>query len=531
MGDRTPKNSIFILLFFISASVFSQESDYIKGKLLDAKSQEPIVFASIRIKDRALGIISNFDGGFKIPWKYKEYGNIIEISSMGYQSKELLISNLSRYEVNTVRLTPAVMELDEAVITVNAKKKKKLSAKQIVRKAIKAIPENYPIEPFSTVGYYRDYQRDSLQYVNLNEAILEVFDQGFKSIDSSTTKARIYHYIQSEKFKRDTLSDNEYDYKQGSKTILNAYLSSYGGNEFSALKVHDAIRNYEMDSYDFINGMKAGDMLDNHSFKKISDIYLDDKLLHVIQFKRNRYAYSAKGNIYISKNDFAIHKLEYAVYDNIKKNEKLRDKGVKKELIFQVTTEYQRNSNYKMYLNYISFQNTFQLSQSPKFLLKFVSLNVAQRYFVLTFNNNIEPKKASDYENYEGFYRGERIIYETSVVLENQVFLQPLLKTEKQIMMWNDLKAKASKNILNDDIIDFRIKNIKDVEGNLVNYRVAKNYNQFREFFVQELKLNPKVPTDNLYMHKRKPIFKDQPIVKPDNFDDYWMNTPLKKVN
>ena len=31
-------------------------------------------------------------------------------------------------------------------------------------------------------------------------------------------------------------------------------------------------------------------------------------------------------------------------------------------------------------------------------------------------------------------------------------------------------------------------------------------------------------------MKKDIPIFKEQAIVKPYNFDDYWMNTPLQNV-
>ena len=57
-----------------------------------------------------------------------------------------------------------------------------------------------------------------------------------------------------------------------------------------------------------------------------------------------------------------------------------------------------------------------------------------------------------------------------------------------------------------------------------------RNINQFREFFVQEVKPNVKSPVDSLFMEKRKPIFKDQPIIKPDNFNDYWMNTPLQNI-
>lgn len=535
MGDRTPKNSIFILLIFISASLFSQQSEYIKGKLLDAKSQEPIVFASIRIKDRALGIISNFDGGFKIPWKYKEYGNIIEISSMGYQSKELLISDLSIYEVNTVRLTPAVMELDEAIITVNAKKRKKLSAKQIVRKAIKAIPENYPVKPFSTVGYYRDYQRDSLQYVNLNEAILEVFDQGFAATDSITTKVKIYDYLENTDFKRDTMAMKSYNYnsKEGRKVIDKAFLSSYGGNEFTILRVHDALRNYQINSYSFVNRFKS-DLLSQHKFKKVADIYLDDQAFYTIKFDKRLLDYSAYGTMYISKRNFAIHNIKYAVYDRTKNlpDGLLNKHKTKNQLIFEVISEYGEMNN-KMFLNYISFHNTFKLWDPPKLVAEHIIPEFVLMCFVIKFNKKILRDDAIELKNYEIKVKGKIIPIYKVELLDSQdvVHLYPKMYPNKAEKMLREIDIAARKDKVTPELFEYKITNIKDFEGNVINEWTSRGYNQFREFFVQELKLNPKVPTDTLYMHKRKPIFKDQPIVKPDNFYDYWMNTPLQNID
>jgi len=525
----------FLCLFFILMinSVWSQQREYIIGKLLDAKTQEPIAFASIRIKDRALGVISNTDGSFKIPLKYKEYGDIIEISSMGYQSLEMLIHDFSIYELNNVRLEPALLELDEALVTAKIKRQKNLSARKIVRIAIDRISKNYPLIPYSKVGYYRDYQLDNGEYINLNEAILEVFDKGFNAVDSATTKTRIYDYIKSTKFKRDTLSDNEYDYQQGSKTIVNAYMSGYGGNEFSALRVHDAIRNYELNTYDYINGMKDGDILNNHAFKKMPDIYLNDKLLFVIQFGIIKNEFSARGRMYIAKSDFGIHKLEYAVYDNSRRirNKKPINRDSNDKLIFEVNTEYQKNSNDKMYLNYISFHNTFQLRQPPKFALKFLNIDLAQQKIILIFTNPLSSENSLDYKNFKGYFKGGAIKFERLVVLENQVWLFPKLKSKKQLDMWKDLKIASENNALSNKIINFDVNNISDIEGNLINERNSKEYNQFREFFVQEVKLNAQIPPDSLFMFNRKPIFENQPIFKPDNFEDYWMNTPLQNIN
>ena len=78
-------------------------------------------------------------------------------------------------------------------------------------------------------------------------------------------------------------------------------------------------------------------------------------------------------------------------------------------------------------------------------------------------------------------------------------------------------------------LLSIQAVNVRDKEGNLINEWTHRDFNQFREYFVQQVKPNNSAPADTLYMKKDIPIFKDQPIVKPKNFKDYWMNTPLKK--
>ena len=63
-------------------------------------------------------------------------------------------------------------------------------------KAIENIKNNNPIDPFSYIAYYRDYQFVDKKYINLNEGIAEVFDQGFlthKISDPLNTTA-LYSY-------------------------------------------------------------------------------------------------------------------------------------------------------------------------------------------------------------------------------------------------------------------------------------------------------------------------------------------------
>ncbi|WP_423997100.1 carboxypeptidase-like regulatory domain-containing protein [Maribacter sp. IgM3_T14_3] len=504
---------------------------------MDSKTQEPIAFASIRIKDRALGIISNTDGSFKIPLKYKEYGDIIEISSMGYQTKEISIQSFSVYELNDVRLKPATLELEEAVVTARKKKKKKLTARQIVRRAISSIPENYPVESFSTIGYYRDYQLDSLRYVNLNEAILEVFDEGFDAIDSVTTKVKIFDYLENTDFKRDTLAlrSYEYQFKEGRKVIDKAFLASYGGNEFTILRVHDALRNYKIDSYSFVHRLKS-DLLSEHKFKKESDTYLADEPLYTVKFEKLLLDYSAYGTMYISKRNFAIHKMEYIVYDRTKKlpNGIINKHKTNNQLIFEIITEY-RPENDKLFLNYISFHNTFQLWDPPKFVLEYTTVDINQQRFIISFNLTPDLEAALDKDNYIFKYK-EKQIDLTKIVLDNSdenrktVFLYPKMYPYKAEEMFRSISVAARKGPVDSLLLSVKVSNIRDMDGNLINEWTSRDYDQFREFFVQEVKTNVKRPVDSLLMEKRKPIFKDQPMINPDNFNDYWMNTPLQNI-
>ena len=543
MRKRLATHLFFLLLLLASSSVVSQQPEYIIGKLMDSVAQEPIAFASIRLKDRALGIISNTDGSFKIPQKFKSYGDTLQISSMGYQQKEVLISTLSIDNPITIYLQTSLFELEETVV--RGGKKRRLSAMQIVQRAIENIPKNYPQKLFSTVGYYRDYQLKANEYVNLNEAILEVFDSGFGKIDTTTTLVQIYDYKKNLDFERDTLSDDPYDYKRSRKIVDNAFLQKYGGNEFTILRVHDAVRNYKVDSYSFVNRFDI-DLLQNHLFSKDKSTYINGEPVYTITFRKSNPSfhtgsvkYNAYGVLYISQHDFAIHKMEYIVYDERKRTPRgtfNRHKG-RGTLLFEVISEYRRNIN-KMYLNYISFQNSFILWEPPKFKIDDILIDLKYEENVVLRDGSIKvlynriPREdeAVDPENYQVRFNGKRLKIDKVMVFENSASLFLDMTQEEK----NELIAHLSENEKNpialNKILSIDVKPIYDIDGNELNKWEKRDYNQFREYFVQQVKPNTNLPAQGKFMDKRKPIFGDQPIVRPDNFDDYWMNTPLQNI-
>ena len=106
---------LFGLLLFFQFSALAQE-DFINGKLIDSNTNDPVVFATLRLKHKAMGVITNQDGGFRFPTRFQELDDILVISCMGYEKKEIPLSRLSPNGINTIRIKPGVLALQETVV-------------------------------------------------------------------------------------------------------------------------------------------------------------------------------------------------------------------------------------------------------------------------------------------------------------------------------------------------------------------------------------------------------------------------------
>src|SRR5579859_4822130 len=150
------------------------QTDVMQGKVIDSKSRQAIPFASIKIwvSNRLFGVVTNGDGDFQIPSSYKNQIDSVVISCIGYAKRLIKADQFVIGTENTIELRQSAVQLTE----VEVKTKSRLSAARIVSNAIAYIPRNYPGQPYSYVGYYRDYQLKENKYYNLNEALVGVFD-------------------------------------------------------------------------------------------------------------------------------------------------------------------------------------------------------------------------------------------------------------------------------------------------------------------------------------------------------------------
>ena len=528
------KKYFLLMVFMMSVSCFSQQEDFIFGQLVDSTQNESIAFASIRIKGKSLGVITNIDGTFKIPIRYKTLGEIIEVSCLGYISKELLIDDLVEGQSNIIILKPGGFELSEAVVSANIKR---LSAKQIVKIAVNSIPQNYPETAFGLVGYYRNYQVKNGTYTNLSEAIIKVADEGFGKKNSYYSEYQMLSYDENLDFEIDSFAKQPYDYEGFNKVVPNAKMKNDGGNEFIILGMHDAIRNYNEESFSFINNMKS-DFVENHRFKlKGKSVYKNQQVYEIEGTYRNE-VYSAQAKIFINTEDFAINKLDYAVFKRLKPNEKdhainakerFSDgfKNLNNEILYRIQTEYARDTKGVMFLNYISFYNKILVQRPAAFKSKFV-INLEDNSFRIRMNKS--PAKLNKIKN-----RDFKIVYENETVPIKQFYYAedertfvvcPNLDSEELDSLFERLFTEREDLLVAD--VKYSYGNIKDNLGNKLDERKWEYLHQYREFFTQEAQSGYQEIREYDLMIKTLPLDSpDQPVARRTLKTDYWKNSPL----
>ena len=109
--------SLFISIFTMCLA-FAQVADAqvtIKGKLLDAQTQEPLIGATITVKGTTKATTAALDGSFKL--RVESISNTtLVLSYVGYVSKEV---EATGEDIGTVTLNPTSASIKEVQITAN----------------------------------------------------------------------------------------------------------------------------------------------------------------------------------------------------------------------------------------------------------------------------------------------------------------------------------------------------------------------------------------------------------------------------
>lgn len=511
------KNVMLLLLFFGQLSLLCGQDVAFRGKIVDSQTNAPVPFASIKIKTKMLGVVSNGNGDFQIPGEYSEKADSLIVSCIGYTTKIVAFRDLQDSVQNFIKIAPSISALEEVVVT--PKKTRNLSAARVLNFAIANLKVNYPQEPYSYIAYYRDYQVQDSAYLNLNEAIVEVYDRGFPSNDLTETLIELYEFKHNTDFPIDSTTTKPYDngpakYGRGkNKYIPNAVLSPLGGSELSILRLHDAIRNNDRFSFSFVD-VFIDDFENNHFLQMEEEVNLDTIPLYAISFRSKFDAGGprnyAEGKLFIEKSNFAIHKIEYSTYNKTMKGD---------QLMYSVHTEYSRVGPH-MYLNYISFNNGFNTHNDTGFKVIEMTYSADKKAFILDLNSIPEATSVNDTSNYTLMLDGKKLgIHHVLLTGERQVTLS-LDGPSADFVAKNadDMSSKLSMGT----------KNIRDEKNRELDKESNTAVFQFRELFVQKIFPSKVAPLKGEYMNKTVPLSKDLISKNLSEKDEYWMNSPLQ---
>ena len=99
-----------LFLFLLSVGISYGQVKEITGTIIDSETGDPVISASVIIKNTKIGASTDFDGKFKLSAKE---GDVLVITSLGYKSKEIIIGQEQQFNIQLLQSTAM---LDEIVV-------------------------------------------------------------------------------------------------------------------------------------------------------------------------------------------------------------------------------------------------------------------------------------------------------------------------------------------------------------------------------------------------------------------------------
>lgn len=161
---------LFIKFLCVLLCQFSIAQTTVSGKIID-QNNAPIPYAHIRIDNTNIGTVSNENGQFKLTTDTKNI--VLVISSLGFETKRIALKK----DYQIITLMEDATQLSEIVIVA----KDYDYAKELIKKAINAIPDNYPKIDERHTGFFREVTtlESEEDPVYIAEAVIEAIKKDY----------------------------------------------------------------------------------------------------------------------------------------------------------------------------------------------------------------------------------------------------------------------------------------------------------------------------------------------------------------
>jgi len=262
----------------LSDTTSAHEIDYLTGTISDDETREPLSFATLALKNKGKGTVTNNNGEFGLKITPDLIDDTLSVSYLGYFGKEIPVKQALGSNF-PILMKKEFISIPEIII-------KNQIPQEIISKARQAIPHNFGNTPAFMTGFYREGVMKKHELQTYSEAILQIY----KSSYSGTLYGDQIKVYKSRKIensdRRDTLT-----------VRLKAGLSS-------CLEL-DGAKNI----FDFL----SPDRMSDYRYRMTDIVTYEDESAFVIEFEQREDIDLPlyKGTIYINTVDFGILHAEF----------------------------------------------------------------------------------------------------------------------------------------------------------------------------------------------------------------------------
>ena len=303
---RIFKPIVILLLFMSSSFIFSQSKINISGFVYDEYAY-PVPYSSIGIIEKNIGASSTEEGSFSFFITKNELGDILEISSIGYETFKISVKDFTELIDKKIILKEKITELKEVSVQ---------SSKTIVKKALKKLKENTLSSKHILGILYRRWSVEDKISRFFIEQYIDVVDRG-PSYFTDGFKIRHNRTSSDYRFVKNLQSHHSLYYMEWNNPLRKGI--SLGAYKWK--KVKDT--NYENEEVVVIKGTKKnGELITLYIGFDTFKIYRIEKFTDTDNGTTMDAIYVYKNNnqnkLYLS-----YHKREYSFYlkmpDNVKR--------------------------------------------------------------------------------------------------------------------------------------------------------------------------------------------------------------------
>ncbi|MCW5912065.1 MAG: carboxypeptidase-like regulatory domain-containing protein [Cyclobacteriaceae bacterium] len=309
------RNVFLLVLLTVLAPATLAQKITLSGRVIDKETKEPLPFASLGIKGKSIGTITNLQGEFDFHIPSQLRNDLFTLSMLGYKTYEAPVWTLMEIKPLVIEVEKSTYLLDEVTVADS------LRGGEILMIALSRIEQNYPMGPYLIEGFYRDLKKVGGTYISLLEAAVKIYDEDYKEPRN--------------KFKlRERVALQEVRRSIGYANRFTSYFDQ--DNLLEDLLLHNSVRYRHFPLEEIFY----------QSLKREKDTYYNDKPVYVVSHTRDYLL-----RVFVEKKNYAIIRVEF---ENNQEESLTKKRGMESRFVGLKRVMEFKPFLGKYYLNYLT---------------------------------------------------------------------------------------------------------------------------------------------------------------------------------